>query len=230
MKSLILDTSSLHITLALSEEAQLLDSHLVPHENSLSSLLPLSIQKFLKKHHLSPKELSSIYVGIGPGSYTGIRSSIALAKGISLAAEIPLYPFCSLLAYLPSQKGPILILKEAKNGRPYILELIPKENLQILGLKTFVTAESVLSEKFSNHTLFAIDPIELKKEHPILTNLTIFPAHINLNSLCDFLHSPQQKETKVSHTHLHLIEPIYFNSISLPPSPIESLKEPATEK
>jgi tRNA threonylcarbamoyl adenosine modification protein YeaZ len=95
-----------------------------PHQNKLSSLLTSSIQRFLKKHDLSSKDINSIAVGIGPGSYTGTRTAVSLAKAMALALEIPLVPFCSLLPYIPSEiTGSTIFLVETKQEHPFTLQL-----------------------------------------------------------------------------------------------------------
>lgn len=44
------------------------------------------------------KDLSAIAVGMGPGSFTGIRVGIALAQGLAFAKALPIHPFNSLAA------------------------------------------------------------------------------------------------------------------------------------
>jgi len=51
-------------------------------------LLPM-IENILKKHKLEPKDLSSIEVNAGPGSFTGIRIGISIANALSFSLNIP---------------------------------------------------------------------------------------------------------------------------------------------
>jgi tRNA threonylcarbamoyl adenosine modification protein YeaZ len=48
-------------------------------------------------------ETSAIAVGIGPGSFTGLRVSMSLAKGLALALEVPLLGVPSLDAWLAAE-------------------------------------------------------------------------------------------------------------------------------
>ena len=50
-------------------------------------------------------EASAIAVGIGPGSFTGLRVSMSLAKGLALALEVPLVGVPSLDAWLACRAG-----------------------------------------------------------------------------------------------------------------------------
>lgn len=45
-----------------------------------------------------PEDLAEVAIGIGPGSFTGIRVAVAMAQGLAFARRLPLLPFSSLAA------------------------------------------------------------------------------------------------------------------------------------
>ena len=51
------------------------------------------IQDFLKSHKVILDEKFSIIVNQGPGSFSGIRISLAIAKGLVIAKKIRLYGY-----------------------------------------------------------------------------------------------------------------------------------------
>lgn len=51
-------------------------------------LMPM-LEEILAEAELSWAQLSAIGVGIGPGNFTGIRISVAAARGLALALDIP---------------------------------------------------------------------------------------------------------------------------------------------
>ena len=57
--------------------------------------LTILIVKFLKNHRLNIKNLNNVFVNQGPGKFSGIRASIAIAKGLSFTNRINLYGFNS---------------------------------------------------------------------------------------------------------------------------------------
>ena len=57
--------------------------------------LTILIVKFLENYQLNIKNLSNIFVNQGPGKFSGIRASLAVAKGISFVNKIDLYGFSS---------------------------------------------------------------------------------------------------------------------------------------
>ena len=50
---------------------------------------------FLNQNKISLNKLSHLFVNQGPGSFSGIRTSIAVAKGLSITNKINLYGFSS---------------------------------------------------------------------------------------------------------------------------------------
>ena len=54
--------------------------------------LPLVVHDILSNHSMDVAELDGIAVSSGPGSYTGLRIGMSLAKGLAMAGNIPLIP------------------------------------------------------------------------------------------------------------------------------------------
>ena len=97
-----LDTATLTLSAALVErlegEDRLLERVVEPPPKKHSELLPAVIEGMLARRGARPGELSAIVVGLGPGSFTGLRIGLATAKGIAYAAGIPLVGASSLAA------------------------------------------------------------------------------------------------------------------------------------
>lgn len=64
---------------------------------SSSGLLPEAL-RLLKQADLTIQQLHAIVVGIGPGSFTGLRTACSAAQGLALGADIPVLPISTLLA------------------------------------------------------------------------------------------------------------------------------------
>ena len=60
-------------------------------QKNISEILIVEVEKFLKKSKISIKQLKSIYVITGPGSFTGIRSALTFAKSLKLTMKLNLY-------------------------------------------------------------------------------------------------------------------------------------------
>jgi tRNA threonylcarbamoyladenosine biosynthesis protein TsaB len=117
---LALDTSTRVMSLALYDGARLLcevswacgDHHTV-------ELAP-AIAEALQRCELNASALRALGVAIGPGSFTGVRIGLALAKGMALAQHIPLIgiPTLDILAAAqPVQAIPLAAVLQAGRGR-----------------------------------------------------------------------------------------------------------------
>ena len=58
--------------------------------------LPLVVHEVLSNHSISVTDLDGIAVSSGPGSYTGLRIGMSLAKGLAMAGNIPIIPVPTL--------------------------------------------------------------------------------------------------------------------------------------
>lgn len=54
--------------------------------------LPVFVDDLLKKYNKNLSTFDGIAVSAGPGSFTGLRIGMSLAKGLALAADIPILP------------------------------------------------------------------------------------------------------------------------------------------
>ena len=120
MLTLILDTSTDYSLLALTKDSELLAEYPLPVGQQSLVLLP-SIEGFIKCHGFKISDLEQIAIGIGPGAFTGTRIGVMIAKTLGYALNIPLLPFCSLMA-LPPKPGAFTSITDAKAGQIYALQ------------------------------------------------------------------------------------------------------------
>lgn len=98
---LSLDTSTLTLSMALLEGADPVREvahvlHAPPRKQS--EMLPGVIAELLAAHGVTLGALEGIVVGLGPGSFTGLRIGLASAKALAYAAKLPLAGGSSLAA------------------------------------------------------------------------------------------------------------------------------------
>lgn len=97
MNLLAFDTSTDTLFIALQRGDRLWQHQAAGGPNSSATLIP-SIQQGLQALDLQFSDLSAIVFGRGPGSFTGLRTSCAIAQGLSMGADVPLLPVDTLLA------------------------------------------------------------------------------------------------------------------------------------
>jgi tRNA threonylcarbamoyl adenosine modification protein YeaZ len=77
------------------------------------------LDKLLSKYNVSRDEIKEVMVAKGPGSYTGVRIAITIAKTIATALDAKLYAVSSLRVQ-KACKNPSICLINARSGRSYI--------------------------------------------------------------------------------------------------------------
>lgn len=90
MRVLAIETSSPRGSVALTEQDRVVASFEHTQANAHAELLLPLIDRALTEAGFSKRSLDRIAVGIGPGSFTGLRVGIALAEGMALGLGLPL--------------------------------------------------------------------------------------------------------------------------------------------
>jgi len=121
MIQLIIETATERGVIALIDQGQVLFHSELPFGYNNSKYVVPVIAEGLKKCGLSVEQLTMIAVGIGPGSYTGIRVGVIVAKTLAMARDLPLIGVCSLEGFLFPQEGLFASVMDAKIGGVYLL-------------------------------------------------------------------------------------------------------------
>jgi tRNA threonylcarbamoyladenosine biosynthesis protein TsaB len=87
---LSIETSEKICSVALSKDYELISTLEINEEKSHASKLTVLVTKLLYEKEIDIKRLDAVAVSKGPGSYTGLRIGVSVAKGICYALNIPL--------------------------------------------------------------------------------------------------------------------------------------------
>ncbi|MFH1655457.1 MAG: tRNA (adenosine(37)-N6)-threonylcarbamoyltransferase complex dimerization subunit type 1 TsaB [Candidatus Omnitrophota bacterium] len=96
MKILGIDTSSNNLSIAVSDDKNEIFEHNLDSGRNLSSLIIPAINDMLKCSRISLDSLDAFAVGLGPGSFTGLRIGVATIKGLSFGTSKPVIGIPSL--------------------------------------------------------------------------------------------------------------------------------------
>ena len=84
-----LETATNLCSVALCDSAGVISLRESNEPKSHASMLTIFIDEILKEKGIRARDLEAIAVSKGPGSYTGLRIGVSVAKGIAYAASIP---------------------------------------------------------------------------------------------------------------------------------------------
>ncbi len=115
---LYIDTSASVATVALSSAGRITALRKHENTNEQAAVLNTMIQDVLKDASLNIESVSAIAVCAGPGSYTGLRVGLSVAKGLAYVKDIPLMLFnrLDLLAWSLQKTEPFGLAMKAREG------------------------------------------------------------------------------------------------------------------
>lgn len=119
MNYLLLDSSNTYLSVGLVKNNKLVDKISYACFQRQSEYMAMEIDKILKRNKLNPKKINGVVTSIGPGSYTGIRIALTIAKVMAYSLNIPLFPLSTLEINKVIGKDSI-VLFNARSNRSYI--------------------------------------------------------------------------------------------------------------
>ena len=186
MNYLVLDTSFLYINIYIVKHDEVIkDCKLKVEKDMSNKILPL-LRKLLSEVNMSISDINKIFITIGPGSFTGVRIGLTVAKVVSWGLDIPLIPI-STLEYLASgmnlSKNKIRPIIDARRGNVFTalynnnLDVIEKE--QLVSFETLENSEDidlVSYDGFNNSIVSNVDVVKLIEKH-------VFDVPVNPHTL-----------------------------------------------
>ncbi len=118
MFSILLDSSNTSLTVGLAKDDILLESISYEAWQTQSEHMIPELDKLLNKYSVERNQISDVVVAIGPGSYTGVRIAITIAKTIAAVLPVKVYTISSLRCQKDS-KNPSICVINARSGRSY---------------------------------------------------------------------------------------------------------------
>lgn len=118
MITLAIDTSFHYLTLVIYDDEKLIASIQKEAFKQQSETILVEIQNLFNQANLLPTDLKRIILTDGPGSYTGLRIGMTVAKVLGSVADIEVYTLSSLHV-LAGLERDVHILLDARAKRAY---------------------------------------------------------------------------------------------------------------
>ena len=132
MISLFIDTSSSDVSIAIIKDKNILASICkeTPNEHSIYTVKYLD--DILKESNLNPEDIDKIMIVNGPGSFTGVRIGVTVAKTYAYLLKKDIITISSLkMLALSTNHDYVMSLIDAKHDNYYI-GLYDKDNNEII--------------------------------------------------------------------------------------------------
>ncbi|WP_251623427.1 tRNA (adenosine(37)-N6)-threonylcarbamoyltransferase complex dimerization subunit type 1 TsaB [Odoribacter lunatus] len=169
-----IDTSTSVCSVALSQDGQLVALKENNEGLNHSLLLGTYTDEILKENHLTANSLDAVAVSMGPGSYTGLRIGVSLAKGLCYGASKPLIAVNTLQALAESVSKRIgedalyCPMIDARRMEVYTA-FYDKGNQTVVDTKAEIIDDNSFQEILQNHIVYFFGNGSAKVQ-PVLTS------------------------------------------------------------
>lgn len=215
MKILGIDTSSKFLSIALSENKDIIreESHLLDRNHS-SELVP-RIKELLRKSAVPIGKIDAFVVGLGPGSFTGLRIGVSAIKGFGVALKKPCVgvpSIDSIACNVMAEDKEIVPIIDAKRQQVYAAIYRRKGGRVIRESGYLLLTIEKLMKKLNGDVVFLGDGISLykdalsgiKQSADFLEEKYWYPAAGNIIKL------GFSRIKKTKNTGLDKLEPLYL--------------------
>ena len=127
MLTLCIDTAYKYLTCVLIKDDKIIASYSKECLKKQSEEVFSALEQVFKQANLQKKDIDSICISEGPGSYTGVRIAMTIAKTIGELFKIDVYTISTLRLYAGNKEN-TMVLMDARANRAYV-GIYDKENI-----------------------------------------------------------------------------------------------------
>lgn len=152
---LYIDTSSSYLYAAIVSDNEVKEEIKQEYGHELSKVALPEIVTMFESSNITPQDITKIIVVNGPGSFTGIRIGITIAKVYAWSLKVPITTVTSLEAMAASSEKDLVRVPIIDARRGFCYAAIFDENDKAVLEPTYITYEK-LEEKLKNISRYKI--------------------------------------------------------------------------
>lgn len=184
MITLCMDTSHRYLTLVLIEDNKIKASFQQECHKRQSENILMELDKLCAQAGIGNEAIDEICVTRGPGSYTGVRIAMTIAKIMCSARHLPLYT-CSTLKLFSGGVQDCAVVLDARSHRAYYAiyqngDLVQPEAVAELDVIQSELPEGI--EILGDRTLFGLEDQEINYCEAFLNNRKEWRLEANVHT------------------------------------------------
>ena len=206
-----IETSSKNCSVCLSSKGNLVTSFDLEDEAYRhSELLTSSIQNILSQNNIDVSGLSAVSVGIGPGSFTGLRIGLSVAKGLCYPHNINLIGVSSLKiianSVINENKNIISMIKD--KGEHYYISKYSNDLKEVVEPKIKLIDRDYIFNILDDDSVIVVNTDESNKFISDLVNEEIQVFNRTISSI-DMISLSHKSLEEKKFEDIAYIEPMY---------------------
>lgn len=162
MRTLCMDTAHRYLVIGLYEADHVIGSVSRPSWKHQSETIFPELMRLMDEAGWVSEDIDEIVITDGPGSYTGVRIAMSIAKVFCTTRDVPLYTISTLQLYAGLDHAYVML--DARSGRAYFGEL---EHGSFLNGPCIQTLEAIQAMKIPEDLLIGdTSLVELDSKEP----------------------------------------------------------------
>lgn len=175
MKSLFIDTSTKELIISIIIDNEIKYLYQDGNSNELSGKIMPIIDEAFNKANIRPDDIDVIYVTNGPGSFTGIRIGLTIAKVMAWSLKIKVIPVSSLEVMASGSDGLVVPMIDAR--RDYVFTALYDNNLNSIINDKYILIDEFMKELVGKE--YKIVSYDFGYETPKYDIIKVINKHIN---------------------------------------------------
>lgn len=182
MKTLILDSATKVLYTALVIDDVVIYESYIAGQNDHAKSIVYEIDLACKKANINLIDIDKVIVGVGPGSYTGVRMAVSVGKMITtMEKQIELFSISTLVLMASGASGKVCSSIDARRGNCFgcIYDLDTDTYLVNEALTLRSSLEEVLVDSVVNEASYKVDALKVMKlAKKVLEPRTLVPNYL----------------------------------------------------
>ena len=156
MKYLFIDSATTNLVVAIIKDGKIAYIYDNNDGNDTSSKMMVVLAEAFEKTALKPQNIDKIFVATGPGSFTGIRVGLTVAKTMAYTLNIPIVPISALEVMASGNGGTALI--NARRG--YVFAGTYDNDLNDIYPDSYVLMNDSLTKPYISYDIFDFETVK----------------------------------------------------------------------
>ena len=179
MKTLVIDTCTNRIIVALADNSTIFSFCNEIVENQMSNIIMEKVEKCFQEAGLEPTDVDRILVAVGPGSYTGIRIGVTIAKTFAWALKREIIPISSLEIMVSGYGDQKLLVPYIDARRNCCFGAIYDNKLNQVLKDQYISMDSLKEKLKDKEYIFVSDNNLVESEEPKIDIIKLINKYSN---------------------------------------------------
>ncbi len=214
-----IETSSPVCSICLAQDGKLLGYRETTEAHSHAHLLTTMIDELLNEHKITYAQIEAVAVSSGPGSYTGLRIGVSVAKGLCYSLDIPLLSVPTLQSIAENMRqrtdyslSYYLTLMDAKRMDAFV-SIFDQQGKEVLSAKA-VTLDTNFVNEISGFGQVGIGGNCLEKCRTVFDNSFVFVENTDCTSR-SMIGISEKKMAEKRFENTAYFEPVYVKEFEV---------------